>query len=95
MNIFLNRSILPINGALKGTTPLGQNGPRNNGIKRAFHIYQMSRTGALLSEAVCCHTHNILVGGGGLPSAGDTVSVFSSPGNKMVTTSSSNKSSNI
>ena len=46
------RLIWPIDGALTGTTTLGQSGPGSNGNEGVFHIPQSSRTEASPSDTV-------------------------------------------
>ena len=50
--LFLNKSIQPIDGTLTDTSTPDQNGPGNNGNEEVLHITQVSRTGASSSDAV-------------------------------------------
>ena len=49
---FSNGSIWPIDEILKGTTTLGQSGSEDNSNEWVLHIPQISKTGAVSSDAV-------------------------------------------
>ena len=49
---FFNRSIIPIDRILTGTTTYGQSGPGSNGNEKILLTPQLSRTGALQLDAV-------------------------------------------